>query len=177
MKNNKPITDAREYYERFKPAVCAVILRKGEKTILTTTRKDSGYLCVPGGKVEHGERMYDAIKREVKEETGLTVINGKEFFRDEVRADDPEGDDYFCVAYIVQVEGVTKPEPGCTIQMSTVEEYLNGSAFQKYDYEMLKALIASGIRAANYESEFTIDEAANAATDCCQDEEEPHPAS
>lgn len=43
-----------------------------------TTRKwPNGFLDLPGGRLSTGEDPYDALKREVKEETGLVVSIGK----------------------------------------------------------------------------------------------------
>jgi ADP-ribose pyrophosphatase YjhB (NUDIX family) len=52
--------------------VAAVVL-DGEGRILLQRRSDNGLWGLPGGSVEIGEAVRDAIKREVREETGLTV--------------------------------------------------------------------------------------------------------
>jgi len=49
-----------------------VVNPKGE-VLLATSSKWNGKFTVPGGHIELGERAEDAIKREVKEETGLDV--------------------------------------------------------------------------------------------------------
>ncbi|MHB1001115.1 MAG: NUDIX hydrolase [Armatimonadota bacterium] len=59
------------------PAVAAVVIRDG--SILLIQRGDEpsrGKWSIPGGRVEWGETLTDAVKREVKEETGLDVTVG-----------------------------------------------------------------------------------------------------
>jgi ADP-ribose pyrophosphatase YjhB (NUDIX family) len=62
-------------YERalgVRPSVSAVIFdRRGR--LLLQQRSDGGQWGLPGGSVEIGESVRDAIRREVHEETGLTV--------------------------------------------------------------------------------------------------------
>ena len=55
-----------------RPAVSAVIFdRRGR--LLLQQRSDGGQWGLPGGSVEIGESVRDAIQREVREETGLTT--------------------------------------------------------------------------------------------------------
>ena len=42
--------------------------------IVLMRRRDTGTWCLPGGTVEWGERLVDAIGREVREETGRDLI-------------------------------------------------------------------------------------------------------
>ena len=55
------------------PAVSAVILCN-QRDILLQERVDNGMWSLPGGGMEPGETVEDAIKREVMEETGLVVV-------------------------------------------------------------------------------------------------------
>ncbi|MCY6958362.1 NUDIX hydrolase [Clostridium brassicae] len=75
--------------EKFaKPAVGAIIEKEidGEKFILVQERqkedgeKENGMVEIPAGKIREYENIFEALRREVKEETGLiiTKINGEE---------------------------------------------------------------------------------------------------
>lgn len=57
-----------------RPSVRAVIIRDGRIALVHSLKYD--YYKFPGGGLESGESHKDALVREVKEETGLTVIAG-----------------------------------------------------------------------------------------------------
>jgi 8-oxo-dGTP diphosphatase len=58
----------------FYTAADALIERDGEYLLVKEGKEHvEGALNVPGGGVEHGENPVEAVKREVKEETGLKV--------------------------------------------------------------------------------------------------------
>src|SRR5436190_17133803 len=63
--------------------VAAIIRRNGR--ILITQRPDNVHLArmweFPGGKVEPGESFEAALVREIREELGIAISVGKEFFR------------------------------------------------------------------------------------------------
>ena len=59
-----------------RPSVSAVIFdRRGR--LLLQQRSDGGQWGLPGGSVEIGESVRDAVIREVHEETGLRVVPGR----------------------------------------------------------------------------------------------------
>lgn len=52
------------------------LIQDGDKILLQNRiKKDWKGYTLPGGHVEHGESFVDAVKREMKEETGLDIIN------------------------------------------------------------------------------------------------------
>jgi 8-oxo-dGTP diphosphatase len=68
------VTDPRAYPDRPHLAVSAVVLRAGR--ILAVRRAQppaDGLFTLPGGGVESGETLKQAVTREVREETGMTV--------------------------------------------------------------------------------------------------------
>ena len=62
---------------QYPKAVTGTFIVDNDKVLLIkfddTKGSWSGKWTVPGGKVEFGESIYDALKREAKEETGLDV--------------------------------------------------------------------------------------------------------
>lgn len=59
--------------EKFKPRVSAYGIIKHDNKILLVKVKSSGKWFLPGGMIEIGESVEDAIHREVFEETGIEV--------------------------------------------------------------------------------------------------------
>jgi ADP-ribose pyrophosphatase YjhB (NUDIX family) len=72
--SNTPPTDDRRYPKRPLLGVGAVIL-DGDQILLVERGNEplKGFWSLPGGLLEIGERLADAIRREVVEETGLEV--------------------------------------------------------------------------------------------------------
>lgn len=84
------------------PVVSAIIerVRNGETEILIQTRWKpehdpvySGTMEIPAGWVDRYESVYDALKREIKEETGLTVVKIKPDNKTKIHS--PKGDGAF----------------------------------------------------------------------------------
>ena len=57
------------------PTVGALIFNREGKLFLMRTHKWKGKYVLPGGHIELGERMVEALKREVKEETNLDIYD------------------------------------------------------------------------------------------------------
>jgi ADP-ribose pyrophosphatase YjhB (NUDIX family) len=68
------LADARTYPDRPFLAVSAAIIRDGQVLLVQRARSPTlGLFTLPGGVVECGETLEQAIIREVQEETGLTI--------------------------------------------------------------------------------------------------------
>ena len=68
------MSDPRTYPERPFLAVSAAIIRDGKVLVVRRARKPAlGVYTVPGGVVETGETLLDAVAREVREETALEI--------------------------------------------------------------------------------------------------------
>jgi 8-oxo-dGTP diphosphatase len=68
------VSDPRHYPDRPYLAVSAVIVRDGEFLAVRRARPPmQGLFTLPGGCVEAGESLAEAVQREVREETGLTI--------------------------------------------------------------------------------------------------------
>lgn len=68
------MADARSYPERPFLAVSAAIVRAGQVLVVRRARAPAdGLFSLPGGVVEIGETLMQAVTREVREETSLTI--------------------------------------------------------------------------------------------------------
>jgi ADP-ribose pyrophosphatase YjhB (NUDIX family) len=68
------MNDARAYPDRPFLAVSGAVIRDGHVLIVRRARAPAaGVFTLPGGVVEAGETLVDALKREVMEETGIAI--------------------------------------------------------------------------------------------------------
>ena len=68
------MADARAYPTRPFLAVSAAIVREGRVLVARRARPPAnGVFSLPGGVVETGETLHEAVKREVMEETSITI--------------------------------------------------------------------------------------------------------
>lgn len=59
------------------PTVGALIFNDQDQLLIVKTHKWQGNYTIPGGHVELGERLLEALEREIKEETGLTLTGAE----------------------------------------------------------------------------------------------------
>jgi 8-oxo-dGTP diphosphatase len=68
------VADARSYPQRPYLAVSAAIMRAGKFLVVRRARPPaSGLFSLPGGVVELGETLTEALVREIAEETGMSI--------------------------------------------------------------------------------------------------------
>src|SRR5438067_4861015 len=68
------LADARAYPTRPFLAVSAAIVRAGQVLVVRRARPPAnGLFSLPGGVVEAGETLHEAVKREVMEETSIAI--------------------------------------------------------------------------------------------------------
>lgn len=68
------MTDPRMYPDRPYLAVSAAIIRDGRVLVARRAKGAStGYYTLPGGVVEAGETLHEAVVREIAEETGIAI--------------------------------------------------------------------------------------------------------
>jgi 8-oxo-dGTP diphosphatase len=68
------VADARSYPQRPFLAVSAAIVREGKFLVVRRARPPAdGLFSLPGGVVELGERVTDAVVREIAEETRMSI--------------------------------------------------------------------------------------------------------
>ncbi len=103
------------------PIMCVAamgILYDEDRGLLLEKRTDTGEYCVPGGAIELGESLEEALRREVKEETNLDISNPKLFdIKANVHMVYPNGDEvyYTDVVYVVnEFSGQLKPDAEST---------------------------------------------------------------
>lgn len=90
-------------------AVGAVVVEDGSLLMIRRGREPSrGKWSLPGGRVERGESLADALAREVREETGLDIEVG-----DLLGVLEVTGDHHFVILdYRAAVAGGAEPTPG-----------------------------------------------------------------
>lgn len=69
-----PVPDVRAFPDRPFLAVSAAVIRDGKVLVARRARQPAmGLYTLPGGVVEAGETLVEAVRREIREETSLTI--------------------------------------------------------------------------------------------------------
>ncbi len=75
-----------------RPAVGAVVFKNGKVLLVRRANPPSqGQWAIPGGKIRWGETLQQAARREVLEETGITIRAGRPIYTFDSIVRDPQG--------------------------------------------------------------------------------------
>lgn len=113
------------------------LIRRGDLVLGVWNAK---YQCygLPGGKVEPNESVYDALCRELEEETSLKVVHATCLYS---AFGNVERDRHVFVFEVTEASGVARQvEPNHPLKWMTLEELAKGANFAPYYDDMLETL-------------------------------------
>ena len=127
------------------------IVLDGSRILLIGLR-NSNKLWFPGGTIEEGETAEDAVKREVKEETGIDVVVQEllvevqnNFYYDPLdKAWEQHDVFYICRPLTTEISEFVNPDPldeATTPRWVELEGIQNGD-MQDYGYEVIRLVLA-----------------------------------
>jgi 8-oxo-dGTP diphosphatase len=125
-----------------KVAAVSLIEREDGKILCVWNKRYGGW-ALPGGLVEEGEAVEVALGRELREETGLELVDSKLIFEGPHGIANPDPTRASNVAvYEVRAYGAPREmEDGCAVTWLTREEFLKWSPFAPL-YEKVFAMVA-----------------------------------
>lgn len=82
----------------------AIIVRNGKLITLKRIKSKETYWVFPGGGVEEGEDLQQALEREIREELGVEVQIGELFFIHQFKTDHQDDQEFFYVCQITKGE-------------------------------------------------------------------------
>jgi|APCry1669189768_1035252.scaffolds.fasta_scaffold01698_7 mutator protein MutT len=115
-----------------KRAVVALIFNKDGKILGVSRKNNPNDMGLPGGKVDPGETLTEAIIREVREETGLNVKTFKPIF-------ELEDGEFLGVTFACTVEGEISTTETGRVDWIEWEELFAGT-FSEYNRNLYQHL-------------------------------------
>jgi nucleoside triphosphatase len=101
------------------PAVAALIANPKNQVLIVRTHKWSGLWGVPGGKIDYGETIETALKREMLEEVGLVIHDLQFAFNSEI-IEDPK---FHKPMHFVSLEFVARCNEDFVIMNEEIAEF------------------------------------------------------
>ncbi len=115
--------------------IYGIVLQKRSVVLVRKKRGPyTGLLDLPGGRPLHGEQLITALKREIKEETGLTVRNADAFYNlthTENYTEDTKAISLYHIGLLYMVEKFTG-----TLYTTINHEDVSGAEW--YDLDLIK---------------------------------------
>ncbi len=125
------------------------MLQRADGRVLVQNRRDAawGGLTFPGGHVEPGESLVDSVIREMREETGLTVLHPRLVGSKSWMQKDGSGRYLVLVYTATEYKGELQPSEEGDVRWMTPEEMRRGPMAEgmELDLEMLFGHQASEI--------------------------------
>ena len=98
-----------EYNRHPRPVIGAFLIFQGKYLFAKSTKHKKKW-TIPGGHIEHGETLEAALRREVLEETGLTIAQFRLLdVEDSVASDEHAGIHFIFIDYLCTVENDKNP--------------------------------------------------------------------
>lgn len=142
--------DSKDYDESievvYRPSARGIVIKNGKVAMIHSAMYD--YYKFPGGGIEEGESPIEAMIREVKEESGLTVIpeSIREFGNVHRRSKNQRGglfiqDNFYYICSCIEAPGETnlddyESEEGFTLEFVSPEEAKKKNLNNPYNYKM-----------------------------------------
>jgi nucleoside triphosphatase len=101
------------------PAVAALIAAPDNRVLIVRTHKWSGLWGVPGGKVDYGEDILTALRREMREETGLEIHSERYAFLSEI-IEDPK---FHKPMHFISLEYVARSDSDAVVPNEEIAEF------------------------------------------------------
>lgn len=133
--------------EEPRKAAVALIQREDGRVLCVWNLRYNGF-SLPGGMVEDGETVDVALRRELREETSLSVVTAEPLFEGahDLRPKTGDRGGRASVVALFRVTASGEPrevEPGCRIEWLTWEEFLAQSPFGAFYRKILPGMCSS----------------------------------